>query len=47
MLFVAIGIYWVECVPSAGAVETIEELTVVGETKLNACKTIMSNEIGA
>lgn len=29
------------------AVETMEELTVVGQTELNACKIIMNNEIGA
>ena len=31
----------------AEAVGTMEELTVVGQTKFNACKTIMNNEVGA
>lgn len=36
-----------QCVLGTEAVETVEELTVVGQTELNACKIIMNNEIGA
>lgn len=47
-LSVAVNIYWGQCVPCAGTVGTIEELTVVvGQTKLNAHKTAMNDEIGA
>lgn len=36
-----------QCVLCAEAVETMEELMVVGQTELNACKIIMNSEIGA